>query len=155
MAVEAVGAPGCGNAAKERGQTRPDAEAQSSDARDARVDESFDDDAWLFEIKWDGYRAVCTIEEKKLTLISRNGLDMLARFPGIADLRNAFASVPVVVDGEIVSLDSKGRSAFQRLQESQKKPAGLTFAAFDLLYADGTRSSRSTRSRSVSGCSSV
>jgi bifunctional non-homologous end joining protein LigD len=42
-----------------------------------------------------------------------------------------------MVDGEIVSLDARGRSAFQRLQESQKKPAGLTFAAFDLLYADG------------------
>jgi bifunctional non-homologous end joining protein LigD len=42
-----------------------------------------------------------------------------------------------MVDGEIVSLDAQGRSAFQRLQESQKKPVGLTFAAFDLLYADG------------------
>ena len=46
--------------------------------------------------------------------------------------------MPVVVDGEIVSLDSHGRSSFQRLQESQKKPAGLTYVAFDLLYADGT-----------------
>jgi len=46
-------------------------------------------------------------------------------------------SVPIVVDGEIVSLDKAGRSEFQRLQEAQKKPAALTFAAFDLLYADG------------------
>ncbi|MGC2633287.1 MAG: non-homologous end-joining DNA ligase, partial [Candidatus Cybelea sp.] len=70
-------------------------------------------------------------------LTSRNGLDMLKRFPGLAELSGAFASLPVMVDGEIVSLDSQGRSEFQRLQESQKKPAGLTFAAFDLLYADG------------------
>ena len=102
------------------------------------VAEPFDDPTWLFEIKWDGYRALCTVENGKLTLVSRNGLDMLQRFPDLKELAGAFASVPIVIDGEIVSLDSKGRSAFQRLQESQKKPAGLTYAAFDLLYADGT-----------------
>ena len=102
------------------------------------IDKPFDDSAWLFEIKWDGYRALCTVERDKLTVVSRNGLDMLRRFPGLDALAGAFASVPVVVDGEIVSLDSKGRSEFQRLQESQKKPAGLTYVAFDLLYADGT-----------------
>ena len=102
------------------------------------VDAPFDDDGWLFEIKWDGYRAVCTIDEKgRLTLVSRNGLDMLERFPIFSELTDAFASVPIVVDGEIVSLDSEGRSAFQRLQESQKKNAVLTYAAFDLIYADG------------------
>jgi bifunctional non-homologous end joining protein LigD len=62
---------------------------------------------------------------------------MLRRFPGLSELATAFESVPIVVDGEIVSLDAEGRSAFQRLQESQKRPAGLTFVAFDLLYADG------------------
>ncbi|MGA2759836.1 MAG: non-homologous end-joining DNA ligase [Candidatus Cybelea sp.] len=102
------------------------------------VAEPFDDPAWLFEIKWDGYRALCTIDEKnELTVVSRNGLDMLQRFPSLKELASAFASAPVVVDGEIVSLDAQGRSAFQRLQESQKKPGALTYAVFDLLYADG------------------
>ncbi|MBV8196693.1 MAG: non-homologous end-joining DNA ligase [Candidatus Eremiobacteraeota bacterium] len=101
------------------------------------VDEPFDDPEWLFEIKWDGYRALCTIDDSAFTLVSRNGLDLLARFPDLRELRSAFASLPVVVDGEVVSLDAKGKSAFQRLQESQKKPAGLSYAAFDLLYADG------------------
>jgi bifunctional non-homologous end joining protein LigD len=102
------------------------------------IDAPFDDDDWLFEIKWDGYRAICTIDERgKLSLVSRNGLDMLARFPSFSELKDAFASVPIVVDGEIVSIDSEGRSAFQRLQESQKKNAVLTYAAFDLIYADG------------------
>ncbi|HEY2474250.1 MAG TPA: non-homologous end-joining DNA ligase [Candidatus Cybelea sp.] len=101
------------------------------------LDEPFDDPEWLFEIKWDGYRALCTIEDGKVTVVSRNGLDMLQRFPSLEELSGSFASSPVMVDGEIVSLDAQGRSAFQRLQESQKKPAGLTFAAFDLLYADG------------------
>jgi bifunctional non-homologous end joining protein LigD len=98
----------------------------------------FDDPQWLFEIKWDGYRAICTVNDKgEFSLVSRNGLDMLHRFPDLRELRNAFASVPIIVDGEIVSLDKQGRSEFQRLQESQKKPAGLTYAAFDLIYADG------------------
>jgi bifunctional non-homologous end joining protein LigD len=102
------------------------------------IDEPFDDDDWLFEIKWDGYRAICTIDEKgNLTLASRNDIDFLARFPDLRGLGDAFKSVPIVVDGEIVSLDAEGRSEFQRLQESQKKSAALTFAAFDLLYADG------------------
>jgi bifunctional non-homologous end joining protein LigD len=102
------------------------------------IDEPFDDPQWLFEIKWDGYRALCSVDDGKLTLVSRNGLDMLKRFPELEELATAFASIPVMVDGEIVSLDAHGRSSFQRLQESQKKPAGLTYVAFDLLYADGT-----------------
>lgn len=102
------------------------------------VDKPFDDDAWLFEIKWDGYRGICTIDEKgRLKLVSRNGLDLLGKFPEMAELESAFASVPIVVDGEIVSLDKRGRSDFQRLQYHQQNPASLTFVAFDVLYADG------------------
>src|SRR5579871_3645725 len=70
------------------------------------VADPFDDPDWLFEIKWDGYRALCTIEEDSFSLVSRNGLDMLRRFPELDELANAFASLPVVVDGEIVSLDA-------------------------------------------------
>jgi bifunctional non-homologous end joining protein LigD len=102
------------------------------------VAKPFDDPEWLFEIKWDGYRAVCTIDAKgHLTLKSRNDLDMLKRFPELDQLATAFSSIPIMVDGEIVSLDKAGRSEFQRLQESQKKPVRLTYAAFDLIYADG------------------
>jgi bifunctional non-homologous end joining protein LigD len=53
------------------------------------------------------------------------------------DLAHAFSSVPIVVDGEIVSLDKKGRSDFQRLQYSGKERVALTYVAFDVLYADG------------------
>ncbi len=102
------------------------------------VDAPFDDDGWLFEIKWDGYRAICTIDGKgRLSLVSRNDIDLLARFPAMDGLAEAFSSVPVVVDGEIVSLDAKGRSEFQRLQEYQQSKSSLTYVAFDLLYADG------------------
>jgi bifunctional non-homologous end joining protein LigD len=112
------------------------------------IDEPFDDPEWLFEIKWDGYRAICTVrEDGSIELVSRNGIDFLARFPELNELANAWNTLPIVVDGEIVSLDAKGRSSFQRLQESmtsrrsggapKTKRSPLTFAAFDLLYADG------------------
>jgi len=113
------------------------------------VDEPFDDREWLFEIKWDGYRALCKIDERgNLTLRSRNGLDFLKQFGELEHLGGAFASVPILVDGEIVSLDAKGRSSFQRLQGSfnRYRPSArasnaqqypLTFVAFDCLYADG------------------
>ena len=102
------------------------------------IDAPFDNDEWLFEIKWDGYRAICTVDEKgKLTLVSRNGLDLLKQFPAMEGLADAFESVPIMVDGEIVSLDSKGRSDFQRLQEYAQQGHDLTYAAFDLMYADG------------------
>ncbi len=102
------------------------------------VEKPFDDPDWLFEIKWDGYRAICTIEENSSHAASRATASICcAAFPAYRSLPSAFESVPIVVDGEIVSLDAEGRSSFQRLQESQKRPAGLTFVAFDLLYADG------------------
>ncbi|HTA39896.1 MAG TPA: non-homologous end-joining DNA ligase [Candidatus Acidoferrales bacterium] len=101
-------------------------------------DAPFDDDDWLFEIKWDGYRGICTIDERgKMKLISRNGLDLLAKFPDMEELAQAFSSVPIVVDGEIVSLDKQGRSDFQRLQYYGKERVPLTYVAFDVLYADG------------------
>ncbi|HEY9085533.1 MAG TPA: non-homologous end-joining DNA ligase [Candidatus Tyrphobacter sp.] len=102
------------------------------------VAKPFDDDDWLFEIKWDGYRAICTVDaDGKLSLRSRNALDLLARFPQMASLAEAFSSIPIVVDGEICSLDSRGRSSFQALQEAAKTRAPLVYVAFDLLYADG------------------
>ena len=119
------------------------------------VDKPFDDDDWLFEIKWDGYRGICTIDERgKMKLISRNGLDLLAKFPDMDDLAHAFSSVPIVVDGEIVSLDKKGRSDFQRLQYSGKERVALTYVAFDLLYADG-QDLRKRRWTSAKRCSNA
>ncbi|HET9030117.1 MAG TPA: non-homologous end-joining DNA ligase [Candidatus Aquilonibacter sp.] len=102
------------------------------------IEDPFDDDGWLFEIKWDGYRAVCTVDEHgSMSLVSRNGLDLLQQFPDLAGLADAFESVPIMVDGEIVSLDARGRSDFQRLQEYQQHGHDLTYAAFDVIYADG------------------
>jgi bifunctional non-homologous end joining protein LigD len=107
------------------------------------VDAPFDDPAWLFEVKWDGFRAIASIDaEGAVTLTSRNGLDLLKRFKELGTIGAAFRSLPVVVDGEICALDEDGRSSFQRLQQVDMNVRGkgrppLTYVAFDLLYADG------------------
>ena len=110
------------------------------------TDAPFDGREWLFETKWDGFRALATIAaDGSVDLKSRNGKDLLAKFPELEDLANAFRSLPIIVDGEIVALDKEGRSSFQRLQnriESVRGPrraegGDVTFAAFDVLFADG------------------
>ena len=110
------------------------------------VDAPFDDDRWLFELKWDGYRAIAVIEKNAVTLTSRNGKDLLQQFGEMKGLATAFRSIPVVVDGELCVLDEDGRPDFQLLQSREKpearglkrrKPSPVTFVVFDLLYADG------------------
>src|SRR6202011_680877 len=110
------------------------------------VDEPFDDPRWLFELKWDGYRAIAVVEKDAVTLTSRNGKDLLHQFAEMKNLATAFRSIPVVVDGELCVLDDEGRPSFQALQSRDKpeargmkrrKPSPVTFVVFDLLYADG------------------
>ncbi len=103
------------------------------------VDAPFDDPAWLFEIKWDGFRALCTVrEDGSVALVSRNGKDLLPRFPSLAGLGSSFGGAPLLIDGEIVALDAKGKSSFQALQgRPGKGPLRVAFVAFDVLYAEG------------------
>lgn len=110
------------------------------------LDHPFDDPNWLFEIKWDGVRAIATVfEEKKPTITSRTGKDLLVQFPELSQLARAFTRWPVIVDGEIVALDDEGRSSFQRLQQRLNrrspdprliKAVPIVYTVFDLLYAD-------------------
>jgi bifunctional non-homologous end joining protein LigD len=107
------------------------------------ADAPFDDPAWLFEVKWDGYRAIAIVAaDGTLALTSRNGLDLLKRFKDIGAIGAAFRSLPVIVDGEVCAIDAAGRSSFQALQQADIAVRGtarapLTYVAFDLLYADG------------------
>jgi bifunctional non-homologous end joining protein LigD len=106
------------------------------------VREPFDDPNWLFEIKWDGIRAICTVDARgNVSLQSRNGNDLLPRFPSLATLADWFTQRPIVVDGEIVALDRYGRSSFQLLQrhhmDDSGKPPRIRYVAFDLLFAGG------------------
>ena len=107
---------------------------------------AFSDPNWLFEIKWDGVRALARIEDSALTLRSRNGADITKRYPELAVLPQAFAASQAIVDGEIVALDERGLSSFERLQERMHVRAPsehlvsqtpVVYFAFDLLYCDG------------------
>ena len=107
---------------------------------------AFSDPNWLFEIKWDGVRALARIEDGALTLRSRNGADITKRYPELAFLPQAFAASQAIVDGEIVALDERGLSSFERLQERMHVRAPsehlvsqipVVYFAFDLLYCDG------------------
>ncbi|GAC1491123.1 MAG: hypothetical protein NVS1B2_02030 [Vulcanimicrobiaceae bacterium] len=109
------------------------------------IDAAFDDPAWSFELKWDGYRALVRIDDDgSVTVTSRNGNDFTKKFTELAALADAFAERPVIVDGEIVVLDARGRASFSALQErvdrfgrSSPDRAPVTFAVFDVIYGNG------------------
>src|SRR5437016_11389907 len=110
------------------------------------ADRPFSDPHWLFEIKWDGVRALARIENGALTLRSRNSIDITQRYPEMASLPSALAARDAILDGEIVALDAQGRGDFERLQErmhvrapSENLVAQIpaVYFAFDLLYCDG------------------
>lgn len=107
-----------------------------------------DEDEWAFEMKWDGIRAVANITPDGVKLISRNGNDMTATYPELADLGEYLNAEQAVLDGEIVALNKAGRPDFGLLQTRMKltknaeiaAAAGKTpvhFMAFDLLHLDG------------------
>jgi len=94
---------------------------------------------WLYELKFDGIRAIAIKDGKKVSLISRNGNKLDKRFPEIAE---AVAELPIeecVLDGEVVALDDEGRSSFQLLQalEMEGRKAPLRFYVFDLVQFNG------------------
>jgi bifunctional non-homologous end joining protein LigD len=101
------------------------------------VAEAFDRQDWLFEVKWDGYRAIAEIADANVKLYSRNLLSFEKKFaPVLASL--AELGHDAVLDGEIVALDGEGKSRFQLLQNYQKTGMGtLVYYVFDLLYLDG------------------
>ncbi|MBS1586853.1 MAG: DNA ligase D [Bacteroidetes bacterium] len=100
-------------------------------------DKPFNDPKWIFEIKWDGYRAVADVAGKDTKLYSRNGLSFAAKYP---DVFNELKKIKkkVVLDGEIVALDEKGMPNFQLLQQYGDHPeAELVYYVFDVLYVNG------------------
>jgi bifunctional non-homologous end joining protein LigD len=107
-----------------------------------------DDRAWAFEFKWDGIRAIGHIDGGRIRLTSRNGNDLSGSFPELRALGEQLGSHRVVVDGEIVAFDDKGRPRFQRIQprihaqdpgKARKLAAEqpVVYVLFDLLYLDG------------------
>lgn len=110
------------------------------------TEKAFSDPNWLFEIKWDGVRALAWIRNGALRLRARSGLDITSHYPEFDGLPGAFSGHQGILDGEIAVLDSRGRSNFEKLQARMhvRNPARNLLAqypavyfAFDLLYCDG------------------
>lgn len=101
------------------------------------IDKPFTHPDWIFEVKWDGFRALAFIQQGKALLKSRSGLDFSARFkPVIEQLKKI--PIDVILDGELVILDEKGRSHFQLMQNYQRTQQGkLAYYVFDLLFKEG------------------
>lgn len=98
-----------------------------------------DGDAWLHEMKYDGYRIGCLVDRGKATLISRNGKDWTSEFPEIAAAASELRVRRALLDGEVAMLLPDGRTSFQALQNvfSGGSRAPLVYFAFDLLMLDG------------------
>jgi len=100
------------------------------------TDKPFDDPDWVFETKWDGFRAVAVASPGHAALYSRNGNDISRKYPTVCA---ALAKIKheAVLDGELVALDEHGRSRFQLLQNAEREHVRLRYCVFDLLYLDG------------------
>jgi bifunctional non-homologous end joining protein LigD len=112
------------------------------------VEEPFDDPDWLFEIKWDGYRAVAFIAKGKVRLVSRNQNDLTAQYPELHNLAASIKAETAILDGEIAALDQEGRSSFSLMQQrtgirdgsrrtTSHRDITVLYYVFDLLYLDG------------------
>src|SRR5579863_5978954 len=103
---------------------------------------------WLYEVKWDGVRAICFIENNELKILSRSGKRCDQQYPELSVLPRQVRASQAILDGEIAVLDEKGRSSFSLIQPrisvadanavahlSRSTPTNLFL--FDLLYLDG------------------
>lgn len=106
-----------------------------------------DDDDWEFELKWDGIRAIATVVNGAVRLMSRNGKDLTVSYPELGELSSVLSVGSATIDGEIVALDPSGRPDFGLLQtrmnltkardvQRAAASAPVHFMAFDLLAVD-------------------
>jgi len=102
------------------------------------ADEIFDSDEWIFENKYDGYRAMIQIYKQKVELVSRNGLSFNDKYKLLVDIFSVLKD-DLILDGEIVIEDKKGKTNFQWLQHYQDNPdkGSLKCYVFDILYFNG------------------
>ena len=100
------------------------------------TDKPFDDPGWIFETKWDGFRAIAVAAPGHAALYSRN-LNDISREISVGLSSTFLHQKEAVLDGELVALDVHGRSRFQLLQNAEREPTRLQYCVFDLLYLDG------------------
>ena len=150
----------------------PDVAPDLSQARTAKLpdfippmlatltDGAFDDDDWLFEVKWDGYRVEAVVADGRARIWTRNRIDAATYFPDLAGPADWIDATDAIVDGEVVAFDEEGRPSFSRLQEKtglralematrradpdapkltkeQRQAIPLAYMVFDLLHLNG------------------
>jgi bifunctional non-homologous end joining protein LigD len=110
--------------------------------------EIFNSDAYIYEVKWDGIRVIVSLDENKITLRSRNNIDLTEKFPELLNAEKSFRGTCGVFDGEIVCLDKNGKPDFREvihrmkrssendIQRAMKSHPAFCYL-FDLLYLDG------------------
>ena len=98
------------------------------------VRKPFEKKGWVYEEKYDGFRILAYKEGDRVSLMSRNDIDRVARFPQIAAAVKALKSHTLLLDGEAIVVDRKGVSHFQLLQQGNKD---AIYAVFDCLFRDG------------------
>ncbi len=106
----------------------------------------FSDPNWIFEVKFDGVRVLVHLQGSSVQVFSRSGRDISREFPELQEIPKYFRANSAVLDGEVVSLDSKGRSDFQKLQDrlgvqnpstKLRETVPIVCYFFDLLYFQG------------------
>jgi bifunctional non-homologous end joining protein LigD len=113
------------------------------------VDRAFEDQQWLYEIKWDGYRAIAFLDHGSVRLVSRNQNDLTAAYPELGSMSDSVKAGTAILDGEIVALDEQGRPSFSLMQQRTGVGEGgrrirrtrddvpVVYYVFDVLYVDG------------------
>jgi bifunctional non-homologous end joining protein LigD len=112
------------------------------------IAKAFNGPDWVFEIKWDGYRAVAFIEDGRVRLVSRSQNDLTGQFPELSGLPQFVKAENAILDGEIVALDEEGRPSFSLMQQRTgfrpgkprlpgREGVPIVYYGFDLLYLDG------------------
>ena len=102
------------------------------------TDKPFDHPDWIFENKWDGFRAIAEVENGTVALYSRSGNSFKEQYPQLVKALEKLKAKQAILDGEIVVQDEKGRVVFQHLQNFQNTPTEhLYYYVFDILYLNG------------------
>ncbi|HEY7525784.1 MAG TPA: DNA ligase D [Candidatus Limnocylindria bacterium] len=124
------------------------------------TDTAFDDDDWLYEVKWDGYRVEAVVSGGKARIWTRNRIDAATYFPNLAGPADWIDAGEAIVDGEVVAFDEEGRPSFSRLQEKtglralematrradpdaprltreEREAIPMAYMVFDLLHLEG------------------
>jgi bifunctional non-homologous end joining protein LigD len=114
----------------------------------ASVEQPFSREGWLFELKYDGVRAMVSVAGDEVRITGRRGGDETGRYPESQAIRAGIRARQAVVDGELVVLDADGKPSFERMQQRINVTRDIdirrvaaehpvTFVAFDLLELDG------------------